>query len=84
MLAIFQGPYSYVSPTWYQTAPAVPTWNYTSVHCYGNVSLLSVDELRIVMEALVHKFEPTLQAQKEIMSSVFIERKLKDIIGFKV
>ncbi|ELB7342903.1 TPA: FMN-binding negative transcriptional regulator [Klebsiella michiganensis] len=74
VLAIFQGPHSYVSPTWYQTAPAVPTWNYTSVHCYGNVSLLSVDELRIVMEALVHKFEPTLQAQKEIMPREFIER----------
>lgn len=84
MLAIFQGPHSYVSPTWYQTAPAVPTWNYTSVHCYGNVSLLSVDELRIVMEALVHKFEPTLQAQKEIMPRAFIERKLKGIIGFKI
>lgn len=84
VLAIFQGPHSYVSPTWYQTAPAVPTWNYTSVHCYGNVSLLSVDELRIVMEALVHKFEPTLQAQKEIMPRAFIERKLKGIIGFKI
>ena len=36
------------------------------------------------MEALVHKFEPTLQAQKEIMPRTFIERKLKDIIGFKV
>ena len=84
VLAIFQGPHSYVSPTWYQTAPAVPTWNYTSVHCYGNVSLLSVDELRIVMEALVHKFEPTLQAQKEIMPRTFIEGKLKGIIGFKI
>lgn len=66
MLAIFQGSHSYVSPTWYQTAPAVPPWNYTSVHCYGKVSLLSVDELRIVMEALVHKFEPTLQVKEKL------------------
>jgi len=36
------------------------------------------------MDALVHKFEPTLQAQKEIMPRAFIERKLKGIIGFKV
>lgn len=36
------------------------------------------------MEALVHKFEPTLQAQKEIMPRAFIERKLKGIIGFKI
>lgn len=36
------------------------------------------------MEALVHKFEPTLQAQKEIMPRTFIEGKLKGIIGFKI
>jgi transcriptional regulator len=35
------------------------------------------------MEALVHKFEPTLQAQKEIMPRAFIEGN-KGIIGFKV
>ncbi len=26
-LAIFHGPHAYVSPQWYNTAPAVPTWN---------------------------------------------------------
>ena len=34
-LAIFHGPHSYVSPTWYATSPAVPTWNYAAVHVYG-------------------------------------------------
>lgn len=34
-LVIFQGPHAYVSPTWYTTAPAVPTWNYLAVHAYG-------------------------------------------------
>lgn len=34
-LVIFQGPHAYVSPSWYATAPAVPTWNYTAVHAYG-------------------------------------------------
>ena len=34
-LAIFHGPHAYVSPTWYATAPAVPTWNYAAVHVYG-------------------------------------------------
>lgn len=26
-LAIFHGPHAYVSPSWYATSPAVPTWN---------------------------------------------------------
>ena len=34
-LAIFHGPHAYVSPSWYATGPAVPTWNYSAVHVYG-------------------------------------------------
>src|SRR3954467_684831 len=33
--AIFHGPHAYVSPTWYATSPAVPTWNYVVVHASG-------------------------------------------------
>jgi transcriptional regulator len=33
--AIFHGPHAYVSPTWYATSPAVPTWNYVVVHAVG-------------------------------------------------
>jgi transcriptional regulator len=39
-LAIFLGPHAYVSPTWYTAGPAVPTWNYTAVHAYGEVSTI--------------------------------------------
>src|SRR5262245_44988542 len=34
-LAIFRGPYGYVSPSWYLSGPSVPTWNYAVVHVYG-------------------------------------------------
>lgn len=34
-LAIFHGPHAYISPSWYATGPAVPTWNYSAVHVYG-------------------------------------------------
>jgi transcriptional regulator len=34
-LVIFQGPHGYVSPTWYASGPAVPTWNYAVVHAHG-------------------------------------------------
>lgn len=33
--AIFHGPHAYISPTWYATSPAVPTWNYVVVHAVG-------------------------------------------------
>lgn len=38
-LAIFQGPDAYISPEWYETAPAVPTWNFAVVHMRGPLEL---------------------------------------------
>src|SRR5579871_5873948 len=29
-LAMFDGPHAYISPSWYVTSPAVPTWNYAT------------------------------------------------------
>jgi len=34
-LVVFAGPHAYVSPSWYEKKPAVPTWNYVAVHAYG-------------------------------------------------
>jgi transcriptional regulator len=38
-VVIFQGPYSYISPSWYpakrEHGKAVPTWNYAVVHAHG-------------------------------------------------
>jgi len=39
-LAIFQGPDAYISPEWYETTPAVPTWNFAIVHMRGPVELI--------------------------------------------
>jgi len=39
-LAIVSGPDAYVSPTWepgFAEAPGVPTWNYETVHAYGDL-----------------------------------------------
>jgi len=38
---IFQGPHSYVSPSWYVPRPDnVPTWNYAVCHAYGHARIL--------------------------------------------
>lgn len=56
-LAIFHGPHAYVSPRWYDTAPAVPTWNYAVVHASGPARLLEADELSGLMERLSADYE---------------------------
>ena len=39
-LAVFHGPHAYISPRWYSTDVAVPTWNYLVVHAYGTPRIL--------------------------------------------
>ena len=40
VLAIFLSNHAYISPNWYGSRPAVPTWNYSAVHAYGTPSLI--------------------------------------------
>ncbi len=49
VLAIFQGPHAYVSPSCYK-GPSVPTWNYAVVHAYGTPSI--VEEPAKVLSSL--------------------------------
>ena len=43
-LIIFQGPSSYITPSWYPTkqehGKVVPTWNYVTVHAYGTLRVI--------------------------------------------
>ena len=44
VLAVFQGPDAYVSPSWYaskaETGRVVPTWNYLAVHAEGQARVI--------------------------------------------
>jgi transcriptional regulator len=58
VLAIFVGPHGYISPSWYQAHPAVPTWNYAAVHVYGRARLVTEEaRLREIVTQLVGKYE---------------------------
>ena len=60
-LVIFQGPHAYISPSWYKSERAVPTWNYTAVHVYGIPRVLEDPAaVRALLEATVGTFEAAL------------------------
>jgi transcriptional regulator len=40
-LAIFSGPHAYITPTWYITQPAVPTWDYVAAHVHGRLEAVA-------------------------------------------
>jgi len=84
-LAIFMGPHAYVSPTWYATGPAVPTWNYAVVHVYGVPRLLSADETRKVVDLTVRKYESGRQSPwSNDLPDDFRQRLLAGVIGFEI
>lgn len=47
---IFNGEHAYISPSYYETAFNVPTWNYSAVHIYGNIQY--IDDKEKVWELL--------------------------------
>lgn len=61
-LVVFTGPHAYVSPTWYATHPAVPTWNYCVVHAHGVARFLDDDATRSYLARLAQHFEGTSEA----------------------
>ncbi len=58
VLLIVQGRHGYISPSWYAPgAIRAPTWNFSTVHCYGIPQLLDEEETLTVLARLVAHFE---------------------------
>ena len=51
-LAAFSGPHAYISPHWYRTRPAVPTWDYAAVHVHGRLQPVAGEAAMDMMRAL--------------------------------
>ncbi|KAB2460503.1 FMN-binding negative transcriptional regulator [Bacillus sp. CH126_4D] len=86
VLAIFQGPHSYISPSWYETNNAVSTWNYVAVHVYGELEIVEDEqELRDSLQELVHKYEnPQSTYSLNDVDSNYMAGLSKGIVGFKI
>jgi transcriptional regulator len=59
VLAIFQGPHAYISPSLYTSSRNVPTWNYVAAHVHGILSVVeSLDKQIEILEKTILAFEP--------------------------
>lgn len=86
VLAVFQGPHCYISPSWYETNKAVPTWNYITVHVYGVIELLK-DENELVnsLNDMVVKYEvPDSSYKLQDVDADFLSGMNKGVQGFKI
>lgn len=85
VLAVFQGPHSYISSSWYETNRSVPTWNYISVHVYGTAELITGRELKESLSDLVNKYEmPDSSYQLEEVDDRYLKAMRSAIKGFKI
>lgn len=86
VLAVFSGPHAYISPTWYESSPAVPTWNYVAVHAHGKLKIItSQEELAGMLDRMVTLYESGMPTPWQLDSkSDYIERLLPQIVGFQI
>jgi transcriptional regulator len=90
-LVIFQGPKTYVSPSFYPskkvTGEVVPTYNYVIVHGYGAMKIIHDREwLRGLVTRLTKRFEAGRAAPWQVTDapSAFIDKQLGAIVGIEI
>ena len=86
VLAVFNGPHSYISSSWYETKDSVPTWNYVSVHVKGLVEMIEdEEEIRRSLHHLIEKYEtPNSSYDVNDVDSKYMTGLLKGIVPFKL
>jgi transcriptional regulator len=60
VLAIFTGPHTYVSASWYKDQKQASTWNYLAVHAKGKLLFLNEDALLDILKRITAHFETIL------------------------
>ena len=86
-LAIFPGAHAYISPSWYDAGPAVPTWNYAAVHAYGPVR--RIDDpvwLRELVRRLSERHEAREPApwDMQALPEPYVQSMLNGIVGIEI
>ena len=85
VLMVFSGPHGYISPTWYDTHPSVPTWNYAVVHAYGIPRLLPDAQLQSLLVEMTEVYEAGRSTPwKPEFSPDYWTAMLRAIVGFEL
>ena len=87
----FQGPQTYISPSWYASkeihGKVVPTWNYTAVHAHGEPKVIDNEEwLHSHVEQLssFHENKHDIPWQVKDAPTQYIEKMLRGIVGVEI
>jgi transcriptional regulator len=86
VLAVFSGPHGYISPSWYSSNPAVPTWDYTTIHIHAYPELIEDKEK---VYNLLQKTSDFYENQngtgwKLDLTDEYYQKLTKSIVGVKL
>lgn len=85
VVLIVQGPNGYLSPSWYDEVPHVPTWNFVVVHLHGRPEILDADQTYRVLSATVDRFEQPLSPPWRLEQvAEYAHRIAPATIGFRM
>jgi transcriptional regulator len=91
VLAVFQGPDAYISPSWYPSKAehgrAVPTWNYLAVHAEGKVRVIDdADWLKQHVQLLTNQHEASMSAPWAVDDAPqdYVDRMVQAIVGIEI
>lgn len=87
ILAVFTGPHTYVSASWYTNPKIGSTWNYMSVHLHGAIRFLPEEDLISLMRKLTLRFENNNEDSPTIYDNLpdtFLSKMLPAIVAFEV
>ena len=87
VLVIFQGPHTYITPSWYEDPLSVPTWDYATVHAYGLPRLIEDhNELYRHLKSLVEQHERQFDEQWQLTSlpDEYVEKMMRGVVGFEI
>lgn len=90
-LAVFQGPHTYVSPSWYPTkqehGKVVPTWNYAVVHATGPLRVIDDKAwVRRFVEHLTNRHEAHRSDPWKVTDAPadFVDMMTSAIVGVEI
>jgi transcriptional regulator len=86
VLALFSGPHTYISPTWYEADKAVPTWNYVAVHAYGRLELIEDEPAaEALLRRTIDLYESSQPTPWKLAESPeFTQRLVRQIVAFRI
>lgn len=87
VLAVFTGPHTYVSATWYSNPHQASTWNYMSVHARGRIRFLDEEGLVEMLRKTTLHFEDYNRQSSTVFDNLpqeYVRKLMKAIVAFEI